>query len=119
VQPRVGSGAYVRAIYAPSRSAPTAAIVRVLQDIIPHAQTENTEGFDSVAIRLRIGGLWSNVPHTALLDSLLSAFGFQYADITETLNAAVILRLGRAVLPDFSRETHYNPDLVQYASAED
>lgn len=107
------------AVYAPTRTNPQAALVRVMNDLLPLAQMENAANFDTFAIRLRVAGLWANVAHTSLLDTLLAAFGFQYADITETLNGAVILRLGRARFPNFSRTIHYTPALAEYATAED
>jgi hypothetical protein len=113
VVPRVAVGAHVRSLYAPSSAAPTAALVRVLQEGLQHVQMENGANFDTDIIRLRVGGLWANVTRTPLLNSLLDAFGFRYADITETFNLGVIIRLGLAVSPGF------NPDLEQYATAED
>lgn len=115
----MGAGATSWGVYAPSRTNPQAALVRVVNDTVPLIQMENAANFDTFAIRLRVAGLWANVTRNALLDQLLAAFGFQYADITETLNAGVIVRLGRAMYPTFSRTIHYTPALAQYATAED
>lgn len=119
ILPRVASGAHVFSTYAPTTIAPDAALVRVLQDSTQHDAMEAGAGFDASCIRLRVLALWANLPRTALLDNLLDAFGLRYNQVNETLVGGVILRLGRIIYPDFNRTRHFNPDLEQYATAED
>lgn len=112
----VGPDAYLTAIWAPNRTAPTAALVRVIAEQATLEALEARVDFGTEALVLRVNNLWSSVPNTQRVRNILSAFGVTYQSIPPAMPIGDVVRtLGRRLrgLAWDRRE-----DLVRWLSSE-